>query len=245
MKKQPENCRSVRELLRDRILGIAGPDCFSERVREHLEDCPGCRAYREELSRAWESLPAAPPVFSPAADHAVVERLEQELKKPPVFPILPLARVAAAAAAVVVLAGTGWFFLVRRPAPSFTEALTFSPSPVRDPDAVLVDYLEQVEEVLDRLEAGGYGTWDELLEDIVSRDLQGRALSLTRTLSPGSRYRELVRDLHGDFRFLLNAGRKREGEAVLLPPAFQVDELARRVRRERAASAAAGTEGGE
>ena len=50
------------ELIREQLANARGPSLRRNDLRLHLSDCPGCRAYRDEVKRQRELLAAALPV---------------------------------------------------------------------------------------------------------------------------------------------------------------------------------------
>jgi RNA polymerase sigma factor (sigma-70 family) len=50
------------EVIREQLANLRGPSLRRNDLRLHLADCPGCRAYREEVKRQRELLAAALPV---------------------------------------------------------------------------------------------------------------------------------------------------------------------------------------
>jgi RNA polymerase sigma factor (sigma-70 family) len=51
------------EVIREQLANLRGPSLRRNDLRLHLADCPGCRAYREEVTRQRELLAAALPVM--------------------------------------------------------------------------------------------------------------------------------------------------------------------------------------
>jgi RNA polymerase sigma factor (sigma-70 family) len=51
------------EVIRERLANLRGPALRRNDLRLHLADCPGCRAYREEVTRQRELFAAALPVM--------------------------------------------------------------------------------------------------------------------------------------------------------------------------------------
>ena len=100
-----ESCERFLPLLSARLDGELSREEERE-LREHLEQCPACRALWEELSAVHDAFPAleqlsAPPGFA----QGVMDRIRAREERPKVIPLFrrPALRAAAGLAACVVL----------------------------------------------------------------------------------------------------------------------------------------------
>ena len=96
-----DDCRDVRDLAAESVLGIASGD-ERARVLRHTTECPGCRAFVQEMALVADELMHAAPSLEPPGgfEGRVLAALE---------PAVPRRRIAMAvtAAAVVVTAAVG------------------------------------------------------------------------------------------------------------------------------------------
>ena len=211
-------CSQAQEYLLDSLLGEELPGEAGDQLRRHLSSCPRCRQEAEEFNRAWERLDRLQEVrFSRRLDAAVLRRL-----KPPPRPLLIYLRPALAAALVILTVA----FLLRVFRPSEegmiredrTASLLKPGSPrLPDQEKTLKNYLRRSENVLVKLERGEYKNWRKLFDAILTPDLQGKANYLLENLPAGSPARAVVKDVSDNFWRLLQRGRGREEESILLP----------------------------
>lgn len=109
----------------------------AERIREHLSGCSTCRARRDELRGAEETVRRAlagtgPTVDLEAARRSVKRRLEADPRQAPRRPRPALARAAAVA---LVLLGAAAMAVPGSPVRGWLDGL-FDPDPAPDPPAV-------------------------------------------------------------------------------------------------------------
>ncbi len=218
------NCREIQGYIFDRIIGEDVPGSVAEKLAEHLAGCPSCRRELEKAAAAWATLDALERITFPETLSRRV--LETVGERPRSFRLLgrplPPARLIWAAASLILAAGLLLLFsryLPTGPRP-VRSASTFSRSPIPGPDlaATLNGYLEESGKILAGLENGEYPTWGALLSEIISRDIQGRSSYLLENPELNPPARSVVEGLHQAFWTLLQNGRGREDQEIVIPP---------------------------
>ncbi len=220
------NCRKFKGYIFDRVLGEVIPVPAAEELEAHLSACRRCRRLLEETETAWRSLEVLEAVsFPESLSRRVMERAAPRRPALKFFqPPRRVGRLALAAASLVLAAGLlllFYRFIPSGPSPDpLRTAITFTDRvhPDPDPAATLDDYLRDSVLILDGLASGNYPTWGSLLSEIISRDIQGRSNYLLESGDLSPRTRSVVGELHQAFWTLLQEGRGRETEPVVLPP---------------------------
>jgi hypothetical protein len=237
------DCNQVRDYLVDSVLGGAIPTS----VASHLASCPSCRREKEELDQAWTALDRVQAVRFPRSLARETVRIVAEEEKiasysprrlifaPPAMDWRTgLAALAAAAAAVVVI----YYALAPKEDRLIDQmASTFQAdsSPLPDPAATLASFLGRAEEILSAADRGGYPRWGDVFRDIFGADLEGQARYLLDAFAPDAPARPAVQSARDALWALLQAGRGKEGEAVVVPANANVPEALRAIRTLREA----------
>jgi len=219
----------------------------SAEVASHLVSCPVCRKERDELARSWRSLDRLTSVrFPRSIARETVRRAAEEEKIASYSPrrllfvspaalwrtgLAALATAAAAAAIVYYAVSPTENVRIDRMASTFRT----EPSPPPDPAATLAGFLGRAEEVLNTVDRAGYPRWGDLFRDIFQADLEGQARYLLDSFTVDSPARPAVQAARDALWVLLQSGRGREGEVVVVPSGANVPEALQAIRALREA----------
>ncbi len=239
------NCREFKGYVFDRVLGEEISASVSEKLDIHLAGCRRCRRLLRETGNAWRSLEVLETVsFPESLSRRVVERVAPRRPALRFFqPPRRVGRLALAAASLVLAAGLlllFYRFIPSGPSPDpLRTAITFTEReiPGPDPAATLDDYLRESGLILSGLESGSYPTWGSLLSEIISRDIQGRSNYLLESGELDPHSRSVVGELHQAFWTLLQEGRGREQEPLVLPPGVDPAYLSSAIEQYRTSPA--------